>query len=508
MHSGPSVQSGRSFPSGVTPWFRLAVLLLPAALLIIGSLRAEGQPQVLLWLGGLFQVLIISLLLLSGRIWHHSIGPTATVVYLIAIAWLWMGDAVRDDAYSYFTRFILLVVPLLFFALQTLADSGALTSRRARLLAQRLAQRKDWPTDLADCRTLPEVKALREALTWDVSPALGLLQHPRPQVRVAALAALEFRKHWRGGQAEMVLALAQTVREPVLRAAAVTALANVDERLVVEQVAEFLRDPAPEVRRAANEALLWDTENRWGWIRHGVRMALADPLLQADGPLRFDGIVLKTEAVNDLTAWATEKGTLGIRAALTLAAHYGRLLNEQPGSGLVRHLKEQLASLQSAPALRIELAQLLKNTGELDAKLLHEMVEGANPGPLRLIAADVMLADSKDPTFPQPRAVAALRDIARLPNREMALAAADVVQRRLGIDMGLALGQPLPPLHSRLAADVTRRLMQWAAQQDANAARAVEEEPPAAPEDGGSGELGPRRHDHGSGFIGLGSGVR
>jgi hypothetical protein len=53
-----------------------------------------------------------------------------------------------------------------------------------------------------------------------------------------------------------------------------------------------------------------------------------------------------------------------------------------------------------------------------------------------------------------------------LPNREIALATADVIQRRLGIDLGLAMGQPLPPVHSRQAADITRRVMLWASEND------------------------------------------
>jgi hypothetical protein len=367
------------------------------------------------------------------------------------------------------------------------------------LLAQRLATRTDWPTDLAECKNLPEVKALREALTADASPALALLHHSRSQVRVAALAALEFRNHWRVGQAEMVLKVARSSREPAVRAGAVTALANLEDRALVEQLVEFLRDEAPEVRKAANEALLWDTANRWGWIRHGVRLALADPMLQPDGPLRFDGIVLKDEALKDLTAWAAEKGSLGVRAALTLAAHYGRLLNEQPGSSLVRYLKQELANAQAAPTLRVELAQLLKNSGELDRPMLEEMVDAVNPAPLRLIAADVLLANNRDADFPHPRALQALRDISRLPNREMALTAADVVQRRLGIDMGLALGQALPPLHSRLAADVTRRLMQWASAQDSIIPRQEERETKVETEEGK-----PRRPDRGSGVFGIG----
>jgi hypothetical protein len=34
--------------------------------------------------------------------------------------------------------------------------------------------------------------------------------------------------------------------------------------------------------------------------------------------------------------------------------------------------------------------------------------------------------------------------------------------------MGLALGEPPPPLHTRQAAEVTRRVMTWAFGQDAN----------------------------------------
>jgi hypothetical protein len=175
-------------------------------------------------------------------------------------------------------------------------------------------------------------------------------------------------------------------------------------------------------------------------------------------------------------------------------AHYGRLLQEQPSPTLVRSLKEQLSSLQSAPALRIELGQLLKNARELDRVLLESLLDSTNPSPLRLIAADVLLGEDQGKE-PHPKALFALREIARLPNREMALTAADIVQRQVGVDMGLPLGQPLPPLHSRQAADVTRRLMQWAAQQDVLAARAQEEEAASAEE------------KHGSGLFGLGTSV-
>ena len=63
--------------------------------------------------------------------------------------------------------------------------------------------------------------------------------------------------------------------------------------------------------------------------------------------------------------------------------------------------------------------------------------------------------------------MAALYDLARLPNREIALATAEVVQRRLGVDLGLPRGQPPPPIHSRMAAEVARRVLAWAATHEA-----------------------------------------
>src|SRR5262249_45476098 len=144
--------------------------------------------------------------------------------------------------------------------------------------------------------------------------------------------------------------------EPAVRGAAILALANVDDRLLIETLAEFLRDPSWEVRRAATEALLWDSEHRWGWIRHAVRRALADPTLKDDGPLHHDAQGLPEDAVADLTAWAAEKGILGPRAALTLGVHYKRSLGDQPPADRIAGLRGQVANQHAPPALRLELA--------------------------------------------------------------------------------------------------------------------------------------------------------
>jgi hypothetical protein len=445
---------------------RTGVLVFPAAVLAGASLRTNGPASYMLWLGTAFQGLVCALSFLNRRSWQQPVGPAVITLYLIGFCWLWWGQ-VSEDWYFGVAKAMLLVAPLMLFGWQTLCDSGAPAIRRARSLARRLAERREWPTDLNACRSLPEVKALRAALGNEASPALTLLLDPRLEVRVAALAALEFRKEWKPGQAEMVLQLALRAEQPALRAAAVGALANVEDRALVERVAEFLHDPSIEVRKAAVEALLWDTERRWGWIRYIVRRTLADPLFQHDGPLWQDGQLLTPEAIADLTAWAAEKGVLAIRAALTLGAYYMRALTERQDPVMVEQLKQQLASPQTPAGLRIELGRVLKYHQELDLPLLEKLLGPVNPAPLRLTAIETVLADHAESVL-REAAVAALRDLARLPNREIALATADVIQRRLGVDLGLGLGQPLPPIHSRQAADITRRVMLWAAQNDAD----------------------------------------
>src|SRR5215831_816479 len=262
--SGPG---STSLPARTT---ETILLLLPALLLLVCALRQEGAGNLLLWIGTGFQLLVCVLNFACRYGRRDSVGPSIVTLYVIALGWLWLGTRSSGDWWSHLAQAILLVMPLLVFALQILTDSGAPAIRRAQALASALASRRDWPGDRAACRSLPEVKALREALHVDAAPALALLRHKRPEVRIAALAALEFRQNWRPGQSELVLQLALRADEPLVRAAALAALGNANERSVVEGVAEFLRDPAWEVRRAATEAVLWDTEHHWGWIRHAV----------------------------------------------------------------------------------------------------------------------------------------------------------------------------------------------------------------------------------------------
>src|SRR5947208_10901904 len=96
----------------------------------------------------------------------------------------------------------------------------------------------------------------------------------------------------------------------------------------------------------------------------------------------------------------------------------------------------------------------------------------AHPAPLRMLAADALLIED-----PYPPAIETLRDVARMPNREIALLVAQIVQRRLGVDLGMNLNHP-PDLHTRQAAEVTRRVIQWATEEPADERLSEDDETP------------------------------
>jgi hypothetical protein len=439
---------------------RLALLLLPGFLLLGVAIRSPRDAYFILWLGAAFQFLACGLAYLNSRGLRNPIGSALIMLYVIAISWVLIGANGVADWFVYLSQALLLLIPLGVFAGQCLRESGAPAMRRARHLAQRLLQRYKWPRDLQACRLLPEVKALRQALYVDASPALELLGDPRPQVQVAALAALEYRREYKPGQERVILGLAQRSEDPAVRAVALLALANVEDQITVEALAEFLSDPSQLVRQTATEALLWHTEEVWSWIRNTVRCSLGDPITQEDGPLKPPGNLFPPEAVVDLTSWATEMGLVGMRASQTLGLHYGQLLVSGSENDLVDMLCHQLVEPRTPTLLRLEYAHLLRHHQALDPETLQQVISAATPAPIRLIAAEVLLNCGRS-----REAVAALHDLARLPNREIALATAEVVQKRLGVNLGLPTNQPPPPLHTRQASEIARRLLAWAAQQ-------------------------------------------
>jgi hypothetical protein len=125
---------------------------------------------------------------------------------------------------------------------------------------------------------------------------------------------------------------------------------------------------------------------------------------------------------------------------------------------LVSELAVLMLAHDTPPGLRIELAALLRDQHLLGPELLDRMTNMDQPGPMRLFAAEVMLAH--DPN--DPDGVDVLRGLARQPNREIAVQVGGILQNVLGLELGLPPGGQLPSSNSKAAADVARRVLAWA----------------------------------------------
>jgi len=434
----------------------VGVMLAPIGVLTAAALQAGGSPQPLL-AGGIATIAFLALGLL------HQVGPSrasshksASPVYLVTVLILWLTAKNHDDRFIQISLSILVGIPLILFVFQELIFTGGGSLRRARSLVRRIERKQDWPEDLAACKLLPEVKALREALHEDAEPVLCLLAHPEATVRIAALATLEYRPAWRKGQAENVLQAAKYAKEPPVRAAAMMALANVDDPKLASTIAAYLRDASGEVRRAAAESLLWDTERRWSHIRREIRAAMSDSHCRDDGPLPIPGTI-PSQALLDLMMWSGESGNMGLRATQTVISHYNRELNENQSPELVHSLASRIRDNRMPSSLRVELAHLLAERDCIDRKIWLSWIDPSQPSALRLLAAGALLRNAHD-----DKALETLREVARVPNREMALQVAAIIQKYLRVDLGLPLSGAAPEPQSKLAAEVARRVIEWA----------------------------------------------
>jgi hypothetical protein len=112
---------------------------------------------------------------------------------------------------------------------------------------------------------------------------------------------------------------------------------------------------------------------------------------------------------------------------------------------------------ETSPALRVELAALLRDHHLLSPDLLDRLTNLDQPGPMRLFAAELMLRINPH----DPDGIDVLRGLARQPNRELAVQIASVLQNVLGLNVGVPEGQ-LPASNSKEASDLARRVLAWA----------------------------------------------
>jgi len=431
----------------------ILLLLLPAALLGVLAFHTGSKAVTI---GACIQALFLLLFIRVHPIWRPPASVSVVILYLIAFLSAWAPLKNSPDWMSQVVQGSLLLIAVGLYAYHDMIRSGTEPLRRANKWSRRIIARKVWPPDLADCRIVPEAVALRNAMLTEPAPALSLLSNTRPEVQAAALGALEHHAHWRPGEAEMVMRHAHKNTEPAVRAAAVFALAGVETADLITELATFLRDPSAEVRLATAESLMWNSESRWPFVREAVKETLADPRLVNDGPMFTTAGRLPAAAIADLITWSAEHPPLARRAILTVVEHFhGDLLNaERPE--LANEIATMMLSNETPPALRVELAGLLRDHHMLTPDLLDRLTNLNQPAPIRLFAAELMLRLNPH----DPDGVDVLRGLARQPNRELAINIAGVLQKILGMDLGLPSGEIQP--QSKIAADVARRVLAWA----------------------------------------------
>jgi len=434
--------------------FSVVLLALPTVILGVLAYRFNSGTVAV---GAGVQAMFLLVFFRAHPVWRPPVSASIVVLYLMAFVWVWLPLRSSADWAPHVAQGALLFLAVALLAVHDLTRTGAEPLRRANKWCRRIASRTQWPMQLADCRVLPEAALLRDAICDEPGPALAMLSDPRPEVQTAALGALEYRTGWRPGEAELVLKFGQQHREPAVRAAAAYALAGVGPADLVAGLAGFLRDPATDVRRAAAEALMWHADSRWPFARDMVKESLADPRLANDGAI-FAGMGrLPAAAVADFVTWSSEHPPLARRAILSVVEHYHADLvaSERPELGI--ELAAMMLNQETAPALRVELASLLRDHNQLSPDLLDRLTNLDQPAPMRLFAAELMLRINPH----DPDGVDVLRGLARQPNRELAVQVAAVLQNVLGLELGLPQGN-LPAPNSKPAADVARRVLAWA----------------------------------------------
>ena len=446
-------------PSPIARLIHFAILLGPAALLGGLALRYESR---LLAIGAAGELLGAFLFLHRGLAWKPPVSGSVILLYVMALGWCWFHTRDLQEPPAAFARGMLLLVPVVLLFAHDLARTGAEARRKARRHCNRLRRRRDWPADPTQIHRLPEVRALREAVANDASPVFGLLNEARPELRMAAFAALEGRSAWRPAEIAVVLHKLRQMSEPAVRAVAISALAPASEPNTVLELANFLRDPEPCVRLAAIRAALSNPGQRWAIVRESVRAYLADPRFATDGGLPGSASRLPAVAVCDLTAWAMEPEPLGSRSIRALVDHFAHQLRGEIDYDLVSGLSGQVIDPNTPAGLRVELAHLLRTFQLLTPDLLDRMTNSDQPGPIRLLAAEAMLALNPS----DPDALDVLRGLGRQPNRELALGVAKVLQKQLGFDMGLPADRIA--LQSKAAGEIVKRVQQWATARSMN----------------------------------------
>src|SRR5262249_11987061 len=151
-----------------------------------------------------------------------------------------------------------------------------------------------------------------------------------------------------------------------------------------------------------------------------IRATLSSADAANDGPLPCSG-GFPPAALDDLVAWSSESGPVGKRSTQTLIRHFKKMIQEDGSPEAISRMTTLVISPKVPSPIRVELAHRLKGADAFPADIAARLLGPANPTMLRVLSAGAIVSRDRD-----PQAVAVLREAVKMPNREIALAAAAV----------------------------------------------------------------------------------
>jgi hypothetical protein len=248
----PSVAPSR--PSLVARGLAFALAGVPAALLGLAALRTNAIPLAAAALGAGVGAFFL------GRkppVWRTQTAGPLGLIALCAALLIWVHNTSATDPGVRAARGGLLLYSALILAVFDLNRTGAAPRRQAARLCRKLIGEAYWPQTAVEIAAMPNVRRLREASYVDPGPALGLLQDPREEVRIAGFAALSAARQWRPKELGVLLDAAKKAETPELKIAAATAVGAAADGPAVAVLAAFrksagLPGPPPSTRPAAN----------------------------------------------------------------------------------------------------------------------------------------------------------------------------------------------------------------------------------------------------------------
>ena len=259
------------------------LLAIPPVVLMFSAMRHDS----FLLACGAAGALLGSLLFVGyARIWRPPVCGSVILITLIGLAWLWFGVQGEVTAFDHLSRASLLSLAIGLLMANDLTRSGVEARRRAVKLCRKLQERTWWPQEPSEFALLPEVRALRFVLARYTRVGHSIyftIRVPRSGSRSFSRYNPDLIGEATRRQRSSMRSKPRPIRRPVPKESepsprrTIRGLSRLSVPFYVIPVRWFAK---PSFRRLLN-----GPAEKWYLVRETLRVAMADPKFQTEGPL-------------------------------------------------------------------------------------------------------------------------------------------------------------------------------------------------------------------------------